>query len=230
MSYIDDVKDKRQSQADKQQSAMLMRSVMQGNQQKPSIILTDSTDLGEHISLLGDKITDILEAVVDDKSSSEQIDRITDLIEDFREISSSLEQASQRHSIQITKAMKELKDVISRQKPIVVPAPAVSLTEKAVDFKPLISKIEQLMKPAPAKVVKADINLNDFRAQDIDNEGVMQYIGFTGLGDIWYILLNDTSSSSIRYHFGKGNYYDGWEQRHNHDYNVLNEAINEIRT
>ena len=227
MSYIDDVKEKRQADTGSKQANLMLQAAMMNSQQKPSIILTDSTDLGEHISKLGDKIIDVLEAVADDKSSTAQIDRITDLLDEYRSLTSEIQTSAKEHSDKVCEALDELKTAITKVKPpVVIPAPAVNLTEREIDLKPLLKKLDLLVQPKQRKV-----SLNDFRAQDIDNDsGNMQYIGFTSTFDEWYIMENNTAENTIRYAFGNGDYSQAWTDRHNHDYGVLSEAINALQT
>lgn len=216
MSYLDDVNQKRQSQSDQR----LMQAALLGNRQKPSIILTDSTDLGEHISKLGNKIVDVLEAVKDDKNTSEQIDLLTNLTIQFRKLVETVNKAGEDQANRIADALHELAITQRNQKPIVVPAPAVTLTEKDVDFKPVIKAIERLMKP-----VVAGFDLAKYRAHDLqDAPDGQQYIGFINPDGDWYIMQHDPSSNRDRYYFGAGSYEEAWDEKHIHEYRTISEA------
>ena len=55
-----------------------------------------------------------------------------------------------------------------------------------------------------------------------------QYFGFLNEDGAWYILHNDAVNSEIRYKFGTEGYKNAWENYANHEFKLLNEAINEI--
>lgn len=222
MSYIDEVNQKRQSQADKQQLALLMKSA-QGTPQRPSIILTDSTDLGSHIAKLGDKIIDVLEAVKDDKSTKQQIDRINDMTGKFSSLVSVVQMAQVNQTDRICAAIESLRKVVDVQKPVIVPAPSVSLQERDVDLKPLLkslTKLEHLMQPkAPG------FSITSYRAQDSeDGRDGMQYIGFMNPDGDWYIMQHDPDNNRDRYYFGADDYDTAWGDKHTHNYYTLGEA------
>lgn len=241
MNYLDEIKLKKQAQAasnerrsDKlstkqdidaviaQLKEVQLASLM-GNKQKPSIVLTDSTDLGEHISGLGDKIIEVLEAVKDDKSTTQQINHLSAMVTDFKSLITGVQQSNKAQADRIVTAVNSLKEVIAEQKPVVVPAPNVRLTEKATDFTPLINELKTILTP---KAVKKQINLADYRAIDLDNApGNVQYVGFQNSAGNWYILQNNEETNSIRYYFGKDGYDVGWDERHGHDYKTLSEAM-----
>lgn len=218
MSYLDEVNEKRKNLSDRTQTAMMLKAVQSG--QKPSIILTDSTDLGEHIAELGEKIIGVMNTVRADKSTKEQIDR---LASDFKTLTQMAQQAAQEQTDRVCNAIEELRQVVTEQKPIVVPAPRVSLAEKDVDFSPLVQELKTILTP---KAVKKQINLGDYRAIDLDNapDGV-QYVGFQNSTGGWYILQNDDRSNTIRYYFGKGSYEAAWDDKYSHDYKTLSEAV-----
>lgn len=231
MDYKERIKQKRQQQASTQSRDELLSQLkeiqlasLMGNNQKPSIVLTDSTDLGEHISKLGNKIVEVLEAVKDDKSTVEQIGHITKLMGEFRSLVDTVQQSNTEQADRIISAVNDLKAIISDQKPIVVPAPNVRLTEKVTDFSPLIKELKTIF--APAKVAKQGINLNEYRAIDLDNasDGV-QYVGFQDSRGNWYILQNDDRNNTIRYYFGKESYAQAWDEKYGHNYKTLSEAM-----
>lgn len=222
MSYLDDVNQKRQLQNDKQFQAALLRSNRQ-DPQKPSIILTDSTDLGKHISKLGDKIVDVLVAVKDDKSTKEQIDRINTMTDKFAVLVTAVQEAQVEQANRICEAIAGLSEIVSVQKPVVVPAPSVSLQEKDVDLKPLlagIGKLEKLLQPKAA-----GFNIANYKAHDLeDGRDGNQYIGFINPDGDWYIMQHDPDNNRDRYYFGSEDYETAWGDKHTHDYHTLSEA------
>ncbi len=241
MSYLDTINDKklqmsaqRQKQAERGESKQDIDSLIQelkevqlasllGNKQKPSIVLTDSTDLGEHISDLGNKIVEVLNATKADKSTTEQINKLTSLVGDFKSLTVQVQKASKDHTDKVCAAIDDLRAAITMQKPVVVPAPNVNLKEREVDFSPLLKELKTLLTP---RTVKKQINLADYRAIDLDNapDGV-QYVGFQNSSGGWYILQNNDSNNTIRYYFGKGSYEQAWDEKWSHDYTTLSEAM-----
>lgn len=225
MNYIEQVNQKRQSQADQRQTAALVSAARANN--KPTILLTDSTDLGSHISKLGDKIIDVLEAVKDDKSTKAQIDRINSMTGEFRELVNTVQSAQSYQTEQIIAAVNDLKQTVSKQKPVVVPAPAVSLQEKDVDLNPIvtaINRLEKMLKPKPA--AKQQLDLSRFKAHDLtDGPDNNQYIGFMDMNGNWYIMQHDPAENRDRYYFGSESYEQAWDDKYGLDYRVLSEAI-----
>lgn len=227
MNYIEQVNQKRQSQADQRQTAALVSAARANN--KPTILLTDSTDLGSHISKLGDKIIDVLEAVKDDKSTKAQIDRINNMTDEFRELVDTVRSAQSYQTERIIAAVNDLKQTVSKQKPVVVPAPAVSLQEKEVDLDSVvaaINRLEKTLKPKPAAAVKQELDLSRFKAHDLtDGPDNNQYIGFMDASGNWYIMQHDPTENRDRYYFGRESYDQAWDDKYALDYRVLSEAI-----
>lgn len=245
MNYLEEIAAKKQTRAatnqrqeDRQSSKADIDSIIQqlkevqmasllGNNQKPSIVLTDSTDLGEHISGLGDKIIEVLNAVKDDKSVAQQISGITTMVADFKSLITSVQTVSKQQSDRVCASIESLKKAVAEQKPIIVPAPSVRLQERALDLTPLMDKLDELLTP---KVVEASFSMNDYRAQDLDNANGVQFIGFTDMHDGWYIMENNTENNTIRYAFGNGDYNEAWDQHYGLTYTTLSKAINAIRS
>lgn len=217
MSYLEDVNERRRSHSDRQQNAVMMKALQS---QKPSIILTDSTDLGEHISQLGDKVIGVMKMVQADHSAQEQIDRLAG---EFKTLADLARKTAREQSEQIATALNDLKAVIQNQKPIFAPAPSVNLQEREVDFTPLLQKMDALMKP------KKELDLSKYRAHDLeDGRDNMQYIGFQDMTGGWYIMQHDPTANRDRYYFGKGSYDEAWDEKYSLEYKVLSEAIHAL--
>lgn len=222
LSYIDDVNDKRRTQADQRNTAMLMAA----SRQKPQIILTDSTDLGQHIADLGDKIIDVLEAVKEDHSTKEQIDRINGMTAEFRELVETVQTSQETQADKIVLALNDLKTTVTKQKPVVVPAPAVSLQEKDVDLDPIVGAINDLKKLLAPTKQKKKTDLSTFRAHDqADAPDGMQYFGFMDLSGNWYIMQHDPEENRDRFYSGKESYDQAWDDKFGHTYTTLSEAL-----
>lgn len=74
-----------------------------------------------------------------------------------------------------------------------------------------------------------DIDLDDYRVADsVEPVTGYQYFGFVNDKGGWYIMYNDAVEGKIRYKFGMANYEQNWEMYGNHEYRLLNEAIQEV--
>lgn len=223
LSYIDDVNQKRQTQDAQRQTAMLMHAT---RNQKPQIILTDSTDLGSHIAELGDKIIEVLEAVKEDHSTKDQIDRINDMTYEFRELVETVQTSQETQADKIVLALNDLKTTVTKQKPVVVPAPAVSLQEKDVDLNPIVGAINDLKKLLAPTKQKKKTDLSTFRAHDLsDAPDGMQYIGFMDMSGSWYIMQHDPEENRDRFYSGSESYDQAWDDKFSHNYTTLSEAL-----
>ena len=78
-------------------------------------------------------------------------------------------------------------------------------------------------------VEKKEYELDDFRPQDIKDDGDTQYIGFENPDGKWYIIENDTKSSSMRYVFGVKNYKSSFKKAGTWEYKTLSEAIRALQ-
>lgn len=105
---------------------------------------------------------------------------------------------------------------------ISVQAPKVTVPK--LDFKPLIEAMAE-------KETEVDIELEDFRAQDINNEEIgIQYIGFVHPSGAWYIIKNYVDEDKMRYKFGKSDYEKFFAAPDLYEYTTLDRAIYEIQT
>lgn len=111
-------------------------------------------------------------------------------------------------------------------RPVVnVPQPKVVVQEREIDLKPLINEINKGGKPG-----KTLLTLSDYKAQDInDLDPSIQYVGFVNPMGGWYIIENNLLENSLRYKFGRKNYKKAWEKPQEHQYKLLNEALNEVQ-
>lgn len=217
VDYQEQIRDKRQSQAALQRDNAIL--AMMGS--KPSVILTDSTDLGEHIAELGDKIIGVMEAVRADKSTKEQLNMLS---AEFKTLQDLARRSSKEHTDRMIGAIDQLIAAISKEKTVTVPAPRVSLTERDIDFSPLLEKLEEIVTPDA-------YDLSKYKAHDLnDGPDKMQYIGFLDSTGKWYILRHDPITNSDRFYFGKEPYEQAWDEKYSLDYATLGEAIDAIRS
>lgn len=119
----------------------------------------------------------------------------------------------------VVKAVGALKTSIKFDPKIEVKPTSVNIPP--VDFTPLIDALK------PAEQTK-EIELEDYKAQDIAGDDVFQYVGFVRPDGGWYIVENDMDGGSLRYKFGSRGYATAWKKYTNQSYKLLNEAIREI--
>jgi len=104
---------------------------------------------------------------------------------------------------------------------ITVQAPKVSIPK--LDLQPLIDVMSE-------KETEVSIDLEDFRAQDINNEEIgIQYIGFVHPSGAWYIIKNEVEENKMRYKFGKSDYEQHFAAPDTYEYTTLDRAIHEIQ-
>lgn len=88
-----------------------------------------------------------------------------------------------------------------------------------VDFSPIL----EALKNEPEEV-------DDYRAHDIDEEDISQYIGMVASDGKWMIIYNDMEGNSLRYKMGLSGYEKAWPNKSNFQYLTYDEATNEIRS
>lgn len=110
---------------------------------------------------------------------------------------------------------------------------------KAIDFSPNIT-----VKPTPVTIPPVDlsgvsraisdlketgIQLENYRAQDLEDGDTFQYVGMLNPDGQWYIIENDIAGNSLRYVFGSENYMEAWANHGNLQYQIMSDAINEVQ-
>lgn len=86
---------------------------------------------------------------------------------------------------------------------------------------PDLTRLEELL----TKEEATEIELEDFKAQDLDNASdSLQYVGLQDSKGNWQLIEFDVERNSMRYRFGTGNYEVAWEKRVSSVYNYLAEA------
>jgi len=118
-----------------------------------------------------------------------------------------------------------LEDVARAVKAINI-SPNVTVTPSKVD----LSGLEKTLKEALSTPEAEGIDLDDYRAHDIDNtDPNIQYIGFVDESGAWYIMENNSLENSLRYKFGKGKYQTAWPKAATFGYLILSEAVREVQ-
>lgn len=168
---------------------------------KQSVILTAQADLGKKVDAFSDKVVATLGKLDTTVLQKRHLTLLAGLVKEVK----TLQTAIDRQTVQLVRAINKIE--LSPQ--ITVPTPVVTDTgsgNRASD--------------------KKGINLNDYRAHDLDDapDG-KQYIGFISMDGKWYIVQSDDASNSMRYYFSDGDYDTEWMERYSHEYKTLSEAI-----
>jgi hypothetical protein len=101
-----------------------------------------------------------------------------------------------------------------------VASPNVKVDAPSVD----LSGVEKAISSIKPVQVAPGLKLEDYRAQDMDDNETYQYVGFVNPTGAWYIIENDIDGNSIRYVFGTKNYPSNWRSHVSLAYKLLNEA------
>lgn len=191
---------------------------------KPTVILTDQTDLGDKVAELKAEAVRAIKGLDSSEIDKSQLAAIRTLSGDMVKLEAAFNRyitAIERQTVQLLSALNKLN--LSPQ--ITVPEPRVMIKEAApVDMKPLENAINSL------RVAKTT-NLGDYRAHDLDTSpDGLQYVGYIAMDGSWYIIQSNESSNTMRYCFGKDDYRTAWDERFGHDYTTLSEAIHALAT
>lgn len=217
-SYLDTVQATRnshamQSQHDTELQAMLdelkkMQMAALMGQSKPSVVLTDQTDLGDKMDDQTNKLIDVISGLkgtnIDDMGI---INTLRDGVDAIRQVH---EQSGKNHD-------KHLKAIMTAVKGINL-KPQVTVQSEPVDFSPL----KDMLGDADDDDL---IDFDDYKASDLTDDGDKQYVGFLSTDGDWYIIENDIKGNSLRYVFGEGDYAKAWKKASSYKYKLLNEAV-----
>lgn len=195
---------------------------------KPSVVLTDQTDLGERITALGQKIADTVSKLDTSKADTQQLAAIKELKTAFDSFTKTLA-SNNKSDTTADKALLTAIKAINVSPIVNVPQPKVTVEAQKIDFSPFIDALNNRdnIESSPDE----SLDLSCYRAQDIDNTNPdMQYIGFVNPEGNWYIIENNIKGNSFRYVFGSNGYQKAFSKAASYEYSLLNEAVNAIRT
>lgn len=243
MHYLDEVTRKQQEaqgQASQQQNTNMVlhtlqisldsfTKALQAGQAKPSIILTDQTDLGDKLkAAIADVSKAIAAADTHDlgKSHIQQLKGLQSALEGVTKSIQSGHTDTKKQHTELLAAIKALKLDMT----VNVPEPKVTVKETKIDFSPLQKTMREVMAPRelpPDAPVPEKFDLNRYRAQDIyEPDENRQYIGFLNPEGNWYIVENDVKANQMRYVFGSGGYAKAFQKASAYQYQLLDEAAN----
>lgn len=205
-----------------------LASLMTGS--KSTVVLADSTDFGEKMKELGDKITDSLETY---RKDTKNADKIAEIAQEYQKLAVYNVKAQNEQSKEVKKALDNVSKALASIKmpempqvkipefpKLTIPAPVVNMPKN--DFSPIERAIEGLKE-------EKGLDLDDFKAHDINNlDKDTQYIGFLNPNGQWYIIENKIRENSIRYVFGKSGYAKAFKKAPTYQYELLSEAVNAL--
>lgn len=227
MSYLDKVTEKRQTaavsakeQAELQETLKQLRKIQQmtavsSASAKPTVVLTDQTDLGEKMAAHTRAVTAAIAALNRGEMGKEQLQAVKTVEKALKE----LEKGQLSAISDVVSAIERL----DMNPTIKVNAPAVTVTAPKVDVTPITETLERYFTPESTR-----IDLSCYRAQDITESGDKQYVGFVNPEGQWYIIENDTKKNQLRYVFGATDYATHFKEASSYVYRLLNEAVNAL--
>jgi hypothetical protein len=240
MSYLDKINEKKttaSTKADAQQTVdsligqlkEVQLATLMGNS-KSTVVLADSTDFGDKMAELGDKIMAMLEAFKEDTTN---VDKIATLVDDYKKLATYNVKAAREQSddikVTLNKLVKSIESIKIPETKIPevkipafpkIPTPIVNVPKN--DFSPIERAIESLKE-------EKGLDLDDYKAHDINNlDKDTQYIGFLNPDGQWYIIENRVKENTIRYVFGKSDYKKAFKKAPTYQYELLSEAVNAL--
>lgn len=193
------------------------------NNSKPTVILTDQTDLGDKLAAMVNDMAQTVKGLDSSETNKQQLTELKTLYTGLTQLKSVFTSGNKDLSTGIDKLTKAVNGLLMN--PVVnVPAPQVKVDAPKIDLKPLQDTLKGYFE-AP-KVEKIDLEC--YRAQDITETDSKQYVGFVNPDGDWYIIENDIPGNSLRYVFGTGNYATAFQKAPQYEYQLLNEAINAV--
>ena len=194
---------------------------------KSSVILADSTDLGDRVAELGAKITEAIDSIRSDKSQAKAFNALAD---NYKSLVTAVTDTAKNNNATLAAAVDNFTSSLDAKDfspNISVKAPNVNVAPP--DLSPLNKTLDKLL-AVPKTRPEAAIHFDDYKAQDLASDGeAFQYVGFVNPKGAWYIIFNDIDNNSLRYKFGVKNYTGAWKSRSGMAYLLLNEALNEIQ-
>lgn len=193
-----------------------------GGQQKPSVVLADSTDLGDRMAEIGGQIGSLAK-VLTSKQDQKDIQEVGKKLDSIAKELKTLDVAGALES-----GLDKIREAIAgiELSPVVkVPAPKVTVEAPNVDLSGVERAVESLQQEPDTTVTLAK-----FVAQDIDNDNSgFQYVGMQNNEGEWCFIENDLQDEKLRYAFGKDNYAKAWAKHNSIEYRLFSEATRAIR-
>lgn len=219
----------KQRQADADQVAQTIKEALM-SLGSPSVI--SSPD--EFTKRIKDLNT-IFEKVVKDYQSGDKL--IADTVSDIASEYTKLTALVATHAVKVNdNVVNALKDTADRIDELVSRPTKVDKVNVAVDTAGLQRVLQTTLATSLREIRDAiaigeadgKVDLDDYRAHDIINDGDIQYIGFVDIEGSWYIIENKVTENSLRYVFGKSGYAEAFAKAGSYKYKLLSEAVNAL--
>lgn len=136
----------------KQLKEVQLAAFLSGN--KPSVVLADSTDLGETVSALGDKIMGVVAELKKDKSAEQLGAKLQSMFNNFIESLSQMQVASDDSLQQVAEQIYEKLDQLELNPQITVPTPEVTVRPADVDISAITRKLDAVSKELSGAIGK----------------------------------------------------------------------------
>jgi len=234
IDYKQQIAEKRQTaatQADKRQDLdelisqlkeVQLAALMNGN--KSNVILADSTDLGDRVAELGDKIIRVLDEF---KADTAGVEKLGALKGELKALGAAVDGLAGKQTQNVQQLAQAIAKALSA---VELPAPVVTVKQPKIQMPKMDAPIIDL---GPlTEILRAKetvgVDLSNYKAHDLTDGDNMQYIGFVSPTGDWYIIENDVKGNSLRYTFGRGGYTDAFGKAARLQYGLLSEAVNEI--
>lgn len=205
-----------------------LTSLLQASKPTPQapMNITDSA------AYVGDSITKLGDTVMKKLNDSSAQDMTQKQLTDLHGALQTLDNSRQGDGASMAKAVKKLQttlDTIDMHPVVNVPAPKVTVQAPKVDLQPLQDTLKEYFTPT-SDYIPDKIDLDCYKAQDLQNDGNIQYVGFMNPDGNWYILENNVKDNSLRYIFGNSGYQKAFEKAASYEYTLLNEAVDALTT
>lgn len=158
------------------------------------------------------------------------VEELKQQTENYKQLIQNNSEIAKQHDAEVKKMFSDINITLGNLKmpditvpDIIIPeikvpkitVPAIKVPEN--DFSPITDALNSLKS-------EKGIDLDDYFAQDIKEDGETQYIGFLNPDGAWYIM--ESTKNTLRFVFGSGNYSKAFDKAASYSYELLNEAIN----
>lgn len=225
-NYIERMKDKRSAASlsvkeAAEQAAMLaemkkmqMMTALAAGNNKPTVILTDQTDLGDKMKDLADVIEQSILSTDTTDVNAKQLTELKNIVVAIRSMPTPHFDTS---AIVAAIKAQNLSTVVNVPD---LPAPQVDLSSIENTMRELWERPDVLETES-----HEEVDLDCYRAQDLTDGDDVQYVGFVNPDGKWYIIENKIKENTMRYVFGSSGYASAFKRAATFEYNLLNEAI-----
>lgn len=160
------------------------------------------------------------------------IDELKQIVSDYQNLAKSHSDTAKEHDDHIKMMFNDVHETLKGIKmPDMPQIPEIKLPEIIIpEIKAPKVSVPKMDMQCVADAISElkqddDIDLDDYHAHDIKDDGDIQYIGFLDPDGNWYIM--ESKQNTLRYVFGHGGYTQAFNKAATYKYELLNEAIND---